>query len=496
MRIKHDLVISNGEVIPYIYIELIDDAEFGKDFFTKDSGEGFVPKLARYIKAFLNNLNSDSAVLIVNGIMIGTMSLSMLLNSYNKSMSESTCNVLDNNIEMSQAENLEKEVTYDILKKANDEEKEILSKNISNYANVNSIENLNKKGEQKTQNNNVSENKVKEDKPVINNNSSNTTNSGNTGATNNPAGQQNTQTNTQGNSQTVAPPPVVEQPKEPEVIETPKQEEAPPPVVQQGIQIRLSTGGTVVQMNLEDYIIGVVAAEMPASFNVEALKAQAIAARTYAMKKTSQGKILQDSVADQVYENEGELRNKWGASFDYYYNRVKSAVDSTKGMVMMYGGNYIEALYHSISNGKTELPKYVWNSNYPYLVSVDSSWDKNVKNYEVTKNLDYQTISSKLGTSVNQDTTIEILSLNESGRVGQVKVGESIFSGVDFRMKLGLRSADFNINKTSSGLQITTRGYGHGVGMSQYGANEMAKQGYGYMQILTHYYTGINIAVV
>lgn len=165
-------------------------------------------------------------------------------------------------------------------------------------------------------------------------------------------------------------------------------------------------------------------------------------------------------------------------------------------MVMTYGGQYIDALYHSMSNGKTELPKYIWNSNYPYLVSVDSSWDQNVKNYSVTKNFSYNDVSAKLGINVNEGTSIEVLSLTESGRVNEIKIGDSVYTGVQVRTKLGLRSADFTISKTSGGLSITTRGYGHGVGMSQYGANEMAKQGYSFTQILTHYYTNINFSYV
>ena len=187
---------------------------------------------------------------------------------------------------------------------------------------------------------------------------------------------------------------------------------------------------------------------MPASFNVEALKAQAVAARTYAMKKYSAGKILSASVSDQAYKTVDQLRATWGSSFDFYYNKVRDAVYSTKGMVMKYNGQYIDALYHAISSGKTELPIYVWNSSYPYLVSVDSSLDKNVKNYQVTNFIDYASFSARLGKNVNIDTNIEVLSYTESGRVNEIKIGDSVFSGISMRSKLGLRSTDFDIEKT------------------------------------------------
>ncbi|MBR1884054.1 MAG: stage II sporulation protein D [Clostridia bacterium] len=235
---------------------------------------------------------------------------------------------------------------------------------------------------------------------------------------------------------------------------------------------------------------------MPASFDIEALKAQAVAARTYAMKKASAGKVLVASVSDQAYKTVDQMRQTWGGSFNYYYGRVQEAVYSTKGVVMMYNGNYIDALYHAISNGTTEMPKYIWNSSYPYLVPVDSSLDRNVKNYQASIEMDYGAVSSKLGVNVSEASNIEVLSYTESGRVNEINIGEAVFTGVQVRTKLGLRSTDFTIEKIGGGLRITTRGYGHGVGMSQYGANELAKIGYSFSDILAHYYTGIYFASV
>ena len=251
--------------------------------------------------------------------------------------------------------------------------------------------------------------------------------------------------------------------------------------------------GTVEQIELEEYLVGVVAAEMPASFNSEALKAQAVLARTYALKKISKGEKLTDTVSTQAYIDKNEMQNKWGNEYSKYYNKIVSAVNSTKGQVVKYNGNYIEALYHSTSNGKTENAKEVWGQDIPYLKSVDSSWDKKTTSYLKIENKEFNTLMKVLGINFDKNTNIEILSRDESGRVSEVKVADKTYTGVEFRTLLNLRSADFDISVTDNGLEIITRGYGHGVGMSQYGANEMAKLGYNYKDIINHYYTNVKI---
>ncbi len=251
--------------------------------------------------------------------------------------------------------------------------------------------------------------------------------------------------------------------------------------------------GTVEQIELEEYLVGVVAAEMPASFNSEALKAQAVLARTYALKKISKGEKLTDTVSTQAYIDKNEMQNKWGNEYSKYYNKIVSAVNSTKGQVVKYNGNYIEALYHSTSNGKTENAKEVWGQVIPYLKSVDSSWDKKTSSYLKIDNKEFNTLMKVLGINFDKNTNIEILSRDESGRVSEVKVADKTYTGVEFRTLLNLRSADFDISVTDNGLEIITRGYGHGVGMSQYGANEMAKLGYNYKDIINHYYTNVKI---
>ena len=251
--------------------------------------------------------------------------------------------------------------------------------------------------------------------------------------------------------------------------------------------------GSVIKIELEEYLVGIVGAEMPALFNSEALKAQAIIARTYALKANSKGRTLRDNESNQSYKTNSELKSMWGGNYQTYFNKVKKAVDETEGVVLTYNGNYIEAVYHSTSNGVTESSVNVWGNYYPYLVSVSSQYDNLnvsfIKNIEIS----YQEISNKLGFNINKDTNIELNGKTSGNRVESVKIEDHVYKGIDFRNILGLRSADFDIEYTDNGIVFTTRGYGHGVGLSQYGANGMAKNGYNYEAILKHYYPGVRL---
>lgn len=270
-------------------------------------------------------------------------------------------------------------------------------------------------------------------------------------------------------------------------------EETKPPVTTPAKQLVTiyRSNGSILNIELEEYLIGVVAPEMPASFHIEALKAQAIAARTYALKAIENGTKLTDTVSTQVYKDNNELKKTWGSSFNTYYNKVKSAVDATSGLVMTYNNTLINAYYHSTSNGYTEDSTTVFGS-YPYLKSVESAVDKNVPSYLRTITMAYEDISNKLGVPVTSLSSINI-ERNNSERVDKIIIDNHIYGGVEFRTKLGLRSTDFDITLNENNITITTRGFGHGVGMSQYGANEYAKIGLNYEKILKHYYTGITI---
>lgn len=253
------------------------------------------------------------------------------------------------------------------------------------------------------------------------------------------------------------------------------------------------SSGIVLQIELEEYLIGVVAAEMPASFNIEALKAQAIVARTYALKRITSGLNFTDTVSTQEYKDVGQMKIIWQGEFQKYYDKVSSAVASTKNIYITYNGNYIDAVYHSTSNGFTQDSVNVWGNNIPYLKSVESSWDKTASSYLRTETVSASKLSSLLGIDINSETSVEIISRDASGRVSSIKINNNTYTGVYIRNLLGLRSTDFDIVISDNNFVITTRGYGHGVGMSQYGANGMANSGYSYRQILNHYYQGIQI---
>ena len=253
------------------------------------------------------------------------------------------------------------------------------------------------------------------------------------------------------------------------------------------------SNGQVISIEFRDYIIGVIAAEMPASFNREAIKAQSVLARTYALKAKKYGKTLTDTVSTQAYIDTDQMKQKWGNDFETYYNKIAACVDETSKEYLSYDNDYIEALYHSTNNGKTESSLDVFGNYYPYLISVTSELDKQASSYLRTTTIPIQTINEKLNININKDSNIQVLSYTDGGNIKEISIDEKIFNGRKFRETLGLRSADFDITVNDNDVSITTRGYGHGVGMSQYGANLMANNNYSYKDILSHYYPGTQL---
>ena len=251
--------------------------------------------------------------------------------------------------------------------------------------------------------------------------------------------------------------------------------------------------GNIEKYELEEYIIGVVSAEMPASFNKEALKAQSVVARTYALKSIKNNKQLTSDNSTQNFKDNNELKKMWGSSYNTYYNKIKSAVLETKGLYLSYNNDYVDAVYHSTSNGNTEDAVYVWGNSVPYLKSVSSEYDNTNKNYSSSITLTYNEISNKLKNSIDSNTKFNIISKTSGNRVKEIEINGTTYSGVEFRKLLNLRSADFSIENNGVNVVISTNGYGHGVGMSQYGANGMANNGSSYTDILLHYYTGVSI---
>ena len=255
---------------------------------------------------------------------------------------------------------------------------------------------------------------------------------------------------------------------------------------------------SISKLDLEEYIIGVVAAEMPASFHEEALKAQAIASRTYAVFKintsTKDFDVVTD-VSNQSYITIDEMKNKWGSDFDKYYSKIKNAVNETSNMIMYYDNEVVEAYYFAMSNGYTEDSELVFSIDKDYLKSVEINYDKKVNNYEVTKEFSKKEICNKLNIKCD---SFNVNDVNRSltNRVNTIKINNNEYKGTDFRRLLNLRSTDFDIDINEDNIIITTRGYGHGVGMSQYGANGMALDGYKYEDILKYFYKNIKISTI
>lgn len=243
--------------------------------------------------------------------------------------------------------------------------------------------------------------------------------------------------------------------------------------------------------NIEEYIIGVVACEMPALYNEEALKAQAVTSRTFAYykiiaEKYDAKKLIESK--DQCYITKEQMRIKWGKNFDTYYKKIQNAVKSTNNIIMKKDNKLFKSFYFSTSNGYTLDSMSVFSNSSS--TSVSSLWDKNSRNYEISTRYFKTDLIKILG----DFTTIKIANRTETNHVTKVIVDDKTFTGIEFRKLLNLRSTDFDIKLENNEYIITTRGYGHGVGMSQYGANYMAaKLSKNYQEILKYYYGNIEI---
>lgn len=260
---------------------------------------------------------------------------------------------------------------------------------------------------------------------------------------------------------------------------------------------RLSTD-KVEEVPLEEYIVGVLAGEMPIDFELEALKAQAVASRSYVLKRMEYNKDNEydvvDSVLNQVYLDDDYLKETWGNNYTIKINKLRTAVNETYNEYMEYDGKIIDALFFSTSNGYTEDSHLVFNLELPYLKSVESSWDQEVSSAFSSKyTYSLQEFYEKLGLEYKDKLDVEILERSNTNRVLKLKINGQEFEGTTLYNKLGLRSTDFEITQVGSNVVFDMKGYGHGVGMSQYGALGMAKQGYTYDEILKHYYTGVTI---
>lgn len=263
--------------------------------------------------------------------------------------------------------------------------------------------------------------------------------------------------------------------------------------------VMLRTGsGRTVERNMNDYLAGVLLAEMPATFEPEALKAQAVAARTYALKTSVSGgkhgdnSLCGDFTCCQGYIHMEDYRMNGGTEENL--EKVREAVHTTSGEFLLYEGDLIEATYFSSSGGTTESALAVWGMDYPYLRSVESPEEPSIH----VQRWSIEAFQLLLGKTLPEDVSqwIGTISYTDGGGVDKIEIDGEMYTGVQLRNMLGLRSTAFEIIPEKGLVSVITKGYGHRVGLSQYGANAMAQQGYDYMQILEHYYPGTEISCI
>lgn len=254
----------------------------------------------------------------------------------------------------------------------------------------------------------------------------------------------------------------------------------------------LSADGTVKVMDMQDYLTGVILQELPSSFADEAKKAQAVVARTYALRQCGSdkhaGAVCTESACCQAYISPAEYMEIGGSQ--EAVDRARLAVLETEYLVLIYEDALAEATYFSCSGGRTEEAVAVWGADIPYLQSVESPGEETAEHYVDTVSFPKEQFLNLLGVEYAEIGEIQ---RTVGGGVSTIAVGDKTFTGTQFRQLLGLRSTNFAITAVGNSITITTRGFGHRVGMSQYGADAMARAGSDYPSILSHYYPGTNL---
>lgn len=264
------------------------------------------------------------------------------------------------------------------------------------------------------------------------------------------------------------------------------------------VRIKREKKNIIETIPLEEYIVGVLAGEMPISFEIEALKAQAVASRSYALNKIANNKDKEydvvDTIMNQVYLDNDYLKSVWKNTYVTKINKLKTAVNETFGEYLDYNGSIVNAMFFSTSNGYTEDSKNVFGFEAAYLKSVNSPWDKETSTaFNSSKEISLQEFYEKLNLPYQEKLTVEITKRSPTNRILNLKINNQDFASRELYNKLSLKSTDFVIIQNGSNIIIKTKGYGHGVGMSQYGALGMAKQGKTYEEILSHYYKDTKI---
>ncbi len=271
----------------------------------------------------------------------------------------------------------------------------------------------------------------------------------------------------------------------------------------QTVTVFRSSQNKVEELPIETYVAGVVAGEMPADFEEEALKAQALAARTYIVnrlanqvkEKDVHGADVTDTIQNQVFRNNAELKSLWGKEYESKMKKITTAVKETAGQILTYQGKPITAAFFSTSNGYTENSGEYWKEDLPYLKSVASPWDAKSPKFQTQITMKVKDFENRLGVNIESGNEVgTIISRTPGKRVEKIKIDGKEFSGREIREKLNLASTDFDWSKKGNLMIITAKGSGHGIGMSQYGANYMAQDGKTYKDIVEHYYKDVNIS--
>lgn len=279
------------------------------------------------------------------------------------------------------------------------------------------------------------------------------------------------------------------------------------------IDVFVEGEGGIRAMPLEEYLKGVVAAEMPASFHKEALKAQAVVARTYAVRRMRifggsgsrehpGADISTDPVLGQAWISKEQCRQRWGfLGYLRYWPKIEAAVRETEGLVVIYRNRLIDPVYHSTCGGHTENSEDVWSGQEPYLRGRPCPYDAHSPHYGTVQEVSFDEIAARLGLDALalktaagvQGTLIQILKRGRGGHASTVRVGDKEMTANEFRLALGLKSSKFTWRAGPNGVRFLTDGYGHGVGLCQYGADGMARRGYVFEDIVKYYYTGVQV---
>lgn len=264
------------------------------------------------------------------------------------------------------------------------------------------------------------------------------------------------------------------------------------------VRVKRVSKDKIEEVPLEDYVLGVVSGEMPISFSTEALKAQAVCARTYVIRKMENNKNKEydvvDTIDNQVYQDVEQLQSKWKSKYEENVEKLKKIVKETEREYLTYDGKVIEVFFFSTSNGHTENSEEVFTKALPYLKSVDSSFDEEVSPvFKAEVEMSLSDFYTKLSLPYNKKLEYEVTGRTEAGSVKKVKINGKEYKGTEVRKLLGIRSTYFEFIVSGTNVLIKTTGYGHGVGMSQYGALALSNKGYTYDKILKYYYQGVEI---